>query len=70
MFQAQTQAECAVALATSSRVAFEMDMMVSMCVCVFADMGAGLYVASKFIATSDLITTITPEKRREERGTE
>lgn len=47
-----------------------MDMMVSMCVCVFADMGAGLYAASKFIATSDLITTVTPEKRREERGTE
>ncbi|XP_068593232.1 band 4.1-like protein 3a isoform X1 [Cebidichthys violaceus] len=31
------------------------------------DMGAGLYGASKFIAVSDLITTITPERTMEER---
>ncbi|XP_041824102.1 band 4.1-like protein 3a isoform X2 [Melanotaenia boesemani] len=31
------------------------------------DMGSGLYGASKAIAVSDLITTITPERRTEER---
>lgn len=31
-------------------------------------MGAGLYNASKYMATSDLITIVTPEKRREEPG--
>ncbi|KAM6908023.1 band 4.1-like protein 3a [Lycodopsis pacificus] len=34
------------------------------------DMGAGLYGASKFIAVSDLITTITPERTMEERRVE
>uniref|UniRef100_A0A667XDW2 FERM domain-containing protein n=1 Tax=Myripristis murdjan TaxID=586833 RepID=A0A667XDW2_9TELE len=34
------------------------------------DMGTGLYGASKAIAVSDLITTVTPEKRVEERRTE
>nr|XP_046227107.1 band 4.1-like protein 3a isoform X2 [Scatophagus argus] len=34
------------------------------------DMGAGLYGASKFIAVSDLITTVTPERRTEERRAE
>ncbi|XP_069576287.1 band 4.1-like protein 3 isoform X8 [Brachyistius frenatus] len=35
-----------------------------------ADMGSGLYGASKAIAVSDLITTVTPEKRTEERREE
>lgn len=35
-------------------------------VCVYIDMGSGLYGASKAIAISDLITTVTPEKRMEE----
>lgn len=39
-------------------------------VCVFADMGVGLYGASKFITTSDVITTVTPEKRTEEKRVE
>ncbi|XP_073344375.1 band 4.1-like protein 3a [Pagrus major] len=34
------------------------------------DMGAGLYGASKFIAVSDLITTVTPERRTEEKRAE
>ncbi|XP_051240890.1 band 4.1-like protein 3a isoform X2 [Dicentrarchus labrax] len=34
------------------------------------DMGTGLYGASKAIAVSDLITTVTPERRTEERGEE
>ncbi|XP_076577640.1 band 4.1-like protein 3a isoform X8 [Chaetodon auriga] len=34
------------------------------------DMGAGLYGASKAIAVSDLITTVTPERRMEERRAE
>ncbi|XP_070841710.1 band 4.1-like protein 3a isoform X3 [Chaetodon trifascialis] len=34
------------------------------------DMGAGLYGASKAIAVSDLITTVTPERRMEERRVE
>ncbi|XP_078138472.1 protein 4.1-like [Centroberyx gerrardi] len=34
------------------------------------DMGTGLYGASKAIAVSDLITTITPEKRAEEKRAE
>ncbi|XP_029934697.1 band 4.1-like protein 3a [Myripristis murdjan] len=34
------------------------------------DMGTGLYGASKAIAVSDLITTVTPEKRVEERRAE
>ena len=33
--------------------------------CVLTDMGAGLYGALKF-TTSDVITTVTPEKRAEE----
>lgn len=33
-------------------------------------MGTGLYAASKAIAVSDLIATVTPEKRTEERRTE
>ncbi|XP_030613059.1 LOW QUALITY PROTEIN: band 4.1-like protein 3 [Archocentrus centrarchus] len=32
----------------------------------YTDMGSGLYGASKAIAISDLITTVTPEKRMEE----
>ncbi|KAM9775365.1 uncharacterized protein ACBT44_002521 isoform 3-T3 [Syngnathus typhle] len=32
----------------------------------YADMGTGLYMVSKAITVSDLITTVTPEKRREE----
>uniref|UniRef100_A0A3Q3JQT1 FERM domain-containing protein n=1 Tax=Monopterus albus TaxID=43700 RepID=A0A3Q3JQT1_MONAL len=35
--------------------------------CVCADMGSGLYAASKAIAVSDLITMVTPERRMEER---
>uniref|UniRef100_A0AAQ5ZBF2 FERM domain-containing protein n=1 Tax=Amphiprion ocellaris TaxID=80972 RepID=A0AAQ5ZBF2_AMPOC len=38
-------------------------------VCV-ADMGSGLYGASKAIAVSDLITSVTPERRMEERREE
>ncbi|XP_030253763.1 protein 4.1-like isoform X4 [Sparus aurata] len=34
------------------------------------DMGAGLYGASKFIAVSDLITTVTPERRTDEKRAE
>ncbi|KAM8731469.1 band 4.1-like protein 3a isoform 1-T1 [Acanthopagrus schlegelii] len=34
------------------------------------DMGAGLYGASKFIAVSDLITTVTPERRTDEKRVE
>ncbi|XP_038566971.1 protein 4.1-like isoform X1 [Micropterus salmoides] len=34
------------------------------------DMGTGLYGASKAIAVSDLITTVTPERRTEERKSE
>ncbi|XP_071340281.1 protein 4.1-like isoform X2 [Trachinotus anak] len=34
------------------------------------DMGSGLYAASKAIAVSDLITTVTPERRTEERREE
>ncbi|KAM3860329.1 band 4.1-like protein 3a [Diretmus argenteus] len=34
------------------------------------DMGTGLYAASKAIAVSDLITTVTPEKRTEEKRAE
>ncbi|XP_041816975.1 band 4.1-like protein 3a [Chelmon rostratus] len=34
------------------------------------DMGTGLYGASKAIAVSDLITTVTPERRMEERTAE
>ncbi|XP_067434272.1 band 4.1-like protein 3a isoform X2 [Thunnus thynnus] len=34
------------------------------------DMGTGLYGASKAIAVSDLITTVTPERRTEERRSE
>ncbi|KAM4605991.1 band 4.1-like protein 3a [Polymixia lowei] len=34
------------------------------------DMGTGLYGASKAIAVSDLITTVTPERRMEERSEE
>ncbi|XP_070708674.1 band 4.1-like protein 3 [Pempheris klunzingeri] len=34
------------------------------------DMGTGLYGASKAIAVSDLITTVTPERRTEERRAE
>ncbi|XP_042337863.1 band 4.1-like protein 3, partial [Plectropomus leopardus] len=34
------------------------------------DMGTGLYAASKAIAVSDLITTVTPERTMEERGAE
>lgn len=30
-------------------------------------MGSGLYAASKAIAFSDLITTVTPERRTDER---
>lgn len=33
-------------------------------------MGTGLYGASKAIAVSDLITTVTPERRTEERKSE
>jgi len=33
-------------------------------------MGSGLYGASKAIAVSDLITTVTPERRVEERREE
>lgn len=40
-----------------------------MCVCALTDMGAGLYGALKFTA-SDVITTITPEKRTEEQRAE
>lgn len=40
--------------------------LVHFCVCVYIDMGSGLYGASKAIAISDLITTVTPEKRMEE----
>lgn len=36
--------------------------------CVFVDMGAGLYNTSKCMATSDLITIVTPERRIEEPG--
>ncbi|KAM3593114.1 uncharacterized protein V6R79_006469 [Siganus canaliculatus] len=36
----------------------------------FADMGTGLYGASKSIAISDVITRVTPERRMEERTTE
>ncbi|XP_049604861.1 protein 4.1 isoform X2 [Syngnathus scovelli] len=32
----------------------------------YADMGTGLYMVSKAVTVSDLITTVTPEKRREE----
>lgn len=35
--------------------------------CVCADMGSGLYAASKAIAVSDLIATVTPERRGEYR---
>uniref|UniRef100_A0A671UNE7 FERM domain-containing protein n=1 Tax=Sparus aurata TaxID=8175 RepID=A0A671UNE7_SPAAU len=35
-----------------------------------ANMGAGLYGASKFIAVSDLITTVTPERRTDEKRAE
>ncbi|XP_077410813.1 band 4.1-like protein 3 isoform X6 [Vanacampus margaritifer] len=34
------------------------------------DMGTGLYMVSKAITVSDLITTVTPEKRREEQTDE
>ncbi|XP_036934949.1 band 4.1-like protein 3a isoform X8 [Acanthopagrus latus] len=34
------------------------------------DMGAGLYGASKFITVSDLITTVTPERRTDEKRAE
>ncbi|XP_037619278.1 protein 4.1-like isoform X3 [Sebastes umbrosus] len=36
----------------------------------YTDMGAGLYGASKAIAVSDLITTVTPERTMEERSAE
>lgn len=39
-------------------------------VCLCVDMGSGLYGASKGIAVSDLITTITPERRTEEKREE
>lgn len=41
-----------------------------MCVRVCVDMGSGLYAASKAIAFSDLITTVTPERRTDERKEE
>ncbi len=37
-----------------------------MCVCVCVEMGTALYGAAKGIAMSDLITTVTPEKKVEE----
>lgn len=39
------------------------------CVCFLTDMGAGLYGALKF-TTSDVITTVTPERRTEEKRAE
>lgn len=64
-------AKFAVAVATSSSIVLLLIKIQLVCVClpelcVCVDMGAGLYGASKFIATSDLITTVTPEKRTEE----
>uniref|UniRef100_A0A7N9AQ38 Erythrocyte membrane protein band 4.1-like 3a n=1 Tax=Mastacembelus armatus TaxID=205130 RepID=A0A7N9AQ38_9TELE len=38
--------------------------------CTAADMGSGLYAASKGIAVSDLITTVTPEKRMKDKEEE
>lgn len=47
-----------------------MSVCVCVCLCVCVDMGTGLYGASKVIAVSDLITTVTPERRTEERKEE
>lgn len=43
--------------------------MFTVCLCICTDMGVGmgLYGAPTFITTSDLISTVTPEKRTEER---
>lgn len=41
--------------------------MADVCMYVFADMGSGLYAASKAITVSDLIATVTPERSGESR---
>uniref|UniRef100_A0A8C1LJI8 Erythrocyte membrane protein band 4.1-like 3a n=1 Tax=Cyprinus carpio TaxID=7962 RepID=A0A8C1LJI8_CYPCA len=43
-----------------------MSVCVCVCVCVCVEMGTALYGAAKGIAMSDLITTVTPEKKVEE----
>lgn len=53
-------------LITVVTIAVRSDTDVHVC----ADMGSGLYAASKAIAVSDLIATVTPERRGEDRTME
>uniref|UniRef100_A0A3Q1ILX9 FERM domain-containing protein n=1 Tax=Anabas testudineus TaxID=64144 RepID=A0A3Q1ILX9_ANATE len=53
-------------LITVVTIAVHSDTDVHVC----ADMGSGLYAASKAIAVSDLIATVTPERRGEDRTME